>query len=629
MNSLFKGLWRLPVPPVFRPGIKLGPVRTDVHIFGGHGRFSMMRMSLRRAYATPRHGGATSGGGSTLPVVAIVGCPNAGKSTLFNRLVGMSKAIVSSFPGTTRDRVYGMASWLDHHFMFIDTGGLGDVDNRGHKGAPPSIKDSEFDFQNPIGDQARVAIHEASVILFLVDASLGLTPGDATLARMLRKMRPSSSAVASSNSITSNTDRIVLVVNKVEGDEREERVAEFRKLGFGEPLAISAVHGSNVSDVWASVIEMTTREGPSSSIPVQPDAVPEVDSSSKNSKSNEVCISILGRPNVGKSSLLNRITGKDRAIVSDVAGTTHDPVDEEMLWVPRRIKGDQKAVKSTGGNGDGGVGIGEAGRTSGGDGSGGDGDDRGVKIRFVDTAGVRKSGMKDTGLEKATVLYALKAVERSDVVMMVIDSDEGIMMQDMRLIRHAIERLKSVVLVVNKADLLPAKLPGVRKEKKSSQQPRGRRPSRQLAVTGPLEKFLLEELAFAPYIPVEFVSAKTGSGVTAMVDRAVSVFHQRQDRLSTKELNNLVREISKPGDGRKRRKKGSAPKVSFATQAKVASPTFVFFISSPSSSSSSSSSSSTPEPVSVPANFRKMLENRIRTRLPFEGTPLAIVIKRK
>ncbi len=449
--------------------------------------------------------------------VAIVGRPNVGKSTLFNRLIGERRAVVSAIPGTTRDRIITEAEWNGRAFVLVDTGGieiLPDAVTQGRRPGPvaPLLEDSA-QFIPLIRAQAEQAIEEADLILFLTDAASGLTGADREVADLLRR----------------SDKPVLLVVNKVDNERRAQEAVEFYELGLGEIYPISAIHGTGVGDLLDLVV---------SRLPA-PVEEPEEDE-------DAVHIAILGRPNVGKSSLLNRLLGAERAIVSPVAGTTRDALDTEMLW------NDQKII-------------------------------------LIDTAGIRRRGKIVPGVEKYSVLRTIKATERADVALLLIDATEGITAQDTHIAGIIAEQGVSIVIVVNKWD---AVLPEVRRERAD------------------VETEVREALKFMAYIPVLFISALTGQRVKHVLPTALEVVEARYQRISTGALNDVLRQAlahHSPSS-----KKGRKMKLYYATQAAVAPPLFVLFIN---------------DPRLVHFSYTRYLENCIRDVYPFPGTPIRLIYR--
>jgi len=434
-----------------------------------------------------------TGSGVVKPVVAIVGRPNVGKSTLFNRLIGGRRAIVEDIPGTTRDRLYGDAEWRDRVFTVVDTGGL---DPQAEEGYSALIR-----------EQVAVAVAEADVILFVVDASTGLTPADQEIADMLRR----------------SGKPVLLVANKADNERRREAVVEFFELGLGEPMAISAYHGQGVRELLEAVRPLLP--------PAAAEAPPEV-----------LRLAIVGRPNVGKSALVNAILGQERVMVSPEAGTTRDAVDTPFTY-------------------------------------------RGRHLVLIDTAGIRRPGRVERGVEKYSVLRAREAIERCDVAIVVLDASQKLAAQDLHIAGYVAGAYKGMVLAVNKWDL-----------QEDSDENRQEFASR-----------VLGRLRFAPWAPLAFVSAKTGLNIEGLLDLAIEAGDMRSVRIPTSEVNAAVREAvaAHPPSAKGRR----APRIKYATQAGVRPPTFVFF---------------TNDASLIHFSYRRYLENALRRRFGFEGTAIKL-----
>ncbi len=435
----------------------------------------------------------------TRPIVAIVGRPNVGKSTLFNRLVGERLAIIEDLPGTTRDRVYADVSWGDHELTLIDTGGL-----------EPRPESS---LRQKVKDQAEAAIEEAEVIIFMVDVLEGVTIPDSEVAEALRRSQKP----------------ILLAVNKADNDQRRHQAFQFHELGIGEPIAISAYHGTGVSDL---LDEVTAR------LPL-PTPLEEEPGMLK--------IAIVGRPNVGKSMLLNAILGQERAIVSETPGTTRDAIDTVF-------KHD------------------------------------GESVLFIDTAGIRRRGRVEGGIERYSVMRSLRAISRADVAILVTEAAEVITAQDAHIAGYIHQALKGMVLAVNKWDL-----------------------ASELGIdAAACTTEILQRLKFFPGIPILFVSALFGSGVDQVLPAAKNISLDRQKRLPTALLNEEVGRMlaahSPPSV------RGRQLKVSYVTQAEVNPPTFVFFVN---------------DPKLLHFSYQRYLENKLREAFGFSGIPLKLVFKRK
>jgi GTP-binding protein len=429
------------------------------------------------------------------PLVALVGRPNVGKSTLFNRIAGRPLAIVADLPGTTRDRLYAQADWSGKPFTLIDTGGLDPA--------------ATSDIGERVREQAEVAIAEADVVVFLVDARDGLTSTDTDIAEILRRKAKS----------------VVLAASKADSERRRFDAVEFYQLGLGEPIPISSLHG-DIGDMLDAVVAHFP-------------AFEEEDVSA------DLKIAIVGRPNVGKSSLLNALVGQPRAIVSDIPGTTRDALDT--------------VVES------------ERGRTL-----------------LIDTAGIRRRGRIETGIERYSVLRAMRAIDRCDVAILVLDASEGIALQDAHIAGYILESAKGVIVAVNKWDL-------VKKGARSTEE---------------YTKAIRTDLNFMDYVPLIFISAKTGQRVDRLLDLAQQIKTERMKRIPTKMLNDLMQKVallhSPPTGG------GKVFKIYYATQAEIEPPTFVFFAN---------------DARLAHFGYQRFLENQLRQEFGFAGTPLKLVFK--
>ncbi len=435
----------------------------------------------------------------TKPIVALVGRPNVGKSSLFNRLIGERRAIVEDVPGTTRDRVYGTAEWGGVEFTVVDTAGLLDEGETNTQSTAEIIKHTR--------EQVASAIAEADVILFLVDVKTGMTGGDYEVADLLRR-----------------TDKpTILVVNKADSTARREDSVEFFNLGLGEPYTISAYHGSGTGDLLDRIVE----------------SLPEAE---EEEETDGPRIAIAGRPNVGKSRLLNALLGQERAIVSDVPGTTRDSLDTQIEW-------------------------------------------EGEPITLIDTAGIRRRGRVEVGIERFSVLRSMRSIDRSDVVLLVIDANDGFTAQDLHIAGYIEEQKKGCVIVVNKWDLI---------EKDAFTMDTYRKQAR-------------EELDFMPYAPIVFISAKLGLRVHQVVTAALEVVSERVRRVPTAKLNQVLKDAVQKHPPPSR--PGKWMKFYYVTQADVSPPTFVFFCN---------------EPGGIHFSYRRYLENEFREAFGFEGTPMRL-----
>ena len=502
---------------------------------------------------------------AALPVVAVVGRPNVGKSTLFNRILGSRTAIVEDRARTTRDRLYGDAEWNGRRFVIVDTGGL-------------EIEPGD-EIETRVQEQARLAIAEADVIVFVVDAAAGLTPADQETADLLRRAKAP----------------VLVAVNKADNERRELEGAEFYALGWDETYAISAAHGRGTADlldaiVWAlppeSAEELARKNrereadewardvaaGRLESYPTGEEADASGTDEALDEEVGEelatgvaaarrwdaaiaaeadrapAAIAFVGRPNVGKSSLLNALLGQDRTIVSEIPGTTRDAIDTRLAW----------------------------GRS---------------EIVLIDTAGIRRRGKVASGpaAERYSTLRALKAIGRADVAVLVIDAVDGLTAQDAHVAGYVVEEGKGLVVAVNKWDLVAEKT-----DKTFDQ----------------YVEWIRHEAPFLDLAPVVSVSAKSGQRVAKVLELAVDVWGERRRRVSTGELNRLLavaaeRQVPPMVKGRR-------PKIFYATQAAVAPPTFVFFAS---------------DAGSVHFSYRRYLENRLREAFGFLGTPIRLIFR--
>ncbi|MBI4200352.1 MAG: ribosome biogenesis GTPase Der [Chloroflexi bacterium] len=432
------------------------------------------------------------------PLVAIVGRPNVGKSTLFNRLAGRRAAVVSDVPGTTRDRV-SLETVLGHRqVILVDTGGL--------EGGP------DMPLAAQVTAQVEVAIQEADVIIFLTDALEGVTPADEDIAQRLRRAgKP-----------------ILLVANKADNDQRAQGAAEFYRLGLGDPLAVSAYHARGVDELEAALLAII------------PEGAPE-----SNGAQDRLALAIIGRVNVGKSSLLNAILGHDRAIVSETPGTTRDAIDTPFAY-------------------------------------------KGQEVLLIDTAGIRRPGKIARGIEKYAVLRALQAIDRSDVVLLVLDATELPTAQDAHLAGRVANAFKGMVLVVNKWDLAPTL---------GMDQPRA-------------VQALRQQLKFMAYAPVRFASALRGTGIEEVLDAALMVHQERRKSVSREQLASAVMDALAENPPPSRA--GRSLRVTRTVQEGVSPPTFTLHVN---------------DPTLVHFSYYRYLENRLRESLGFRWNRLKLVFQ--
>lgn len=434
------------------------------------------------------------------PIVAIVGRPNVGKSQLFNRLAGKRLSIVEDSPGVTRDRLYADSEWRGRNFSVIDTGGI-----------EPRNDNEILKFMRY---QAEAAIHHADVIIFITDLRTGVTASDEEVASMLQR----------------SGKPIVLAVNKCDKPGAPDpNIFEFYNLGLGEPYGISALHGYGTGDMLDAVYEHFSEE------------------SENDEDDDRIRIALIGKPNVGKSSLLNRVLGEERVIVSNVAGTTRDSVDADI-------------------------------------------ENEYGKFTFIDTAGIRKKSKIEEKIEKFSVMRSLMAVERADVCVIMIDAQEGVTEQDTKVAGEAHNAGKACIIVVNKWDTV---------EKDGST----------------MKEYTLrvrEGLAYMPYAPVLFISAKTGQRVDKLYSLIAEVYEQNHKRIPTGQLNSILAEatsrVQPPTD------KGRRLKIYYVTQAGVTPPTFIFFCN---------------DAKLFHFSYQRYLENQIREVFSLTGTPVRIVVRQR
>ena len=441
-------------------------------------------------------------------MAALVGRPNVGKSTLFNRLVGGRVAVTHDIPGTTRDRLHGESFWNGVTFQVIDTGGIEVYQPAGSRDESP-LAEGSADFIDEIKEQAMIAIAGADVIILVVDAQSGVTAADEAIAEILRR-----------------SDKPVLVAaNKIDDRQHEQAVYDFYSLGLADVVGISAIHGLGVGDLLdAAVKEMR-------------DLSEDFDDEDEHLK-----IAIVGRPNAGKSTLLNKLVGKDRAIVSAVAGTTRDAIDTDITWF-------------------------------------------GEKITLIDTAGIRRKGRIQAGVEKFSVIRAMKAISRADLALLVIDAELGLTEQDEHIAGYVIEEYKSLVIVVNKWDAV----------------------EKDAFTMGELTAKIRERLHFVHYAPIVFISALEGQRIHQVLEVANRSWEARFLRIPTAAVNRLMREAIEKhpphGKGTKRLK------FFYAAQVRTNPPVILFHVNDPSQ---------------VHFTYKRYLENQFRTAYPFEGTPMRL-----
>ncbi|MCX7608272.1 MAG: ribosome biogenesis GTPase Der [Anaerolineales bacterium] len=448
------------------------------------------------------------------PVVALVGLPNVGKSTLFNRLAGERLAIVDDTPGTTRDRIMAEVEWMGRLFDVVDTGGLDPT----HGGATPlSVGSAEF--IQEIRAQALIAIQDADAILFLTDGSIGITPADREVAEILRRHQKIQNGQP--------WPPIFLVVNKCESEKARQAASEFYELGLGDPYPISALHGLGIGELLDALI---------ASFPPPSEVEPQEE---------RIKIAIVGKPNAGKSSLLNRLVKEERAIVSPIPGTTRDAIDTHIEF-------------------------------------------NGFPITLIDTAGIRRRGRIEPGVEKYSVLRSFKAIERADVVLLVIDAQTGITAQDTHIAGFILDAWKSCIVLVNKWDVIP----------------------KDTYTMNEYTQRVRQALNFMDYVPVLFISAKTGQRVEQILPLALRVQEERLVRISTSMLNKILREAQDEHPPPSHA--GRQLKIYYGAQVGVEPPTFVLHVN---------------DPKLFHFSYQRYLENKLRQAYGFLGTPLRMIIR--
>ena len=481
-----------------------------------------------------------------LATLAIVGRPNVGKSTLFNRLVGRRRAIVGDEPGITRDRIYGTTDWNGRHIRVVDTGGI--------------IPDDKALIPSEIFRQAKVALEESNVIVMVVDSRTELAAPDLELSRLLLKLgKP-----------------LFLAVNKVDNVELEAAAENFRRLGIRNTFPISAEHGNGVAELLEEILKVMPASAAEPSdneqmIEVSEDEAPAP--AEQTEAPRETKVAIIGRPNVGKSTLLNQLTGTSRSIVSPIPGTTRDAVDELV-------------------------------------------ERDGQKFRFIDTAGIRRKGKTDLMAEKLSVVMARKHMEAADVSILVIDASEGVTALDANIAGYAHESGRSVIIVINKWDTVVAQAHKMREQAGTPEAERMERKTRskmrmamKSADQGEYERTVRDNLKFLSYAPVVFTSAIKGQKIDKIFETIERVAAERRKRVTTGEMNRFLEHIdfdraSVPASKRVR--------ILYMTQIRVAPPTFVLF---------------TDRDVKLHFSYERFLENEIRKAFGFEGTPIWIKVR--
>ena len=434
-------------------------------------------------------------------VVSIVGRPNVGKSTLFNRLCRKRVAIVDPEAGITRDRKYEDVEWNGKVFKLVDTGGI--------------VFDSGEAMDKMIRHQAILAIDESDLIIFMVDAQTGSTDIDREIARILYPHR----------------DKVMLVANKTDSEKFEWELYDFLQLGYGDPIPISASHGRNTGNFLDELLKL----------------MPDTQAAADEPTDERIKIAVVGKPNVGKSSIVNLLLGQEKQIVTDVPGTTRDAIDSVFRY-------------------------------------------HGNEYVLIDTAGLRRKTKVNYGVEYYSVMRTIEAVDRSDVVVIVLAADEPLSAQDVKIASYAKRRHKEVMVVFNKWDLV---------EKDSGS-------------TGRFIANLHEEMPFLQYAPVLFISAKTGQRINRVMEQVVKIEEESKKRISTSELNRFMEQVVERRPPT--HKTGKHVKIHYVTQAAVKPPTFVFFCN---------------QPALVSENYRRYLQNQIRDMFSFEGVSIKLIFKGK
>jgi GTP-binding protein len=453
----------------------------------------------------------------TKPIVALVGRPNVGKSTLFNRLAEERLAVVDDVAGTTRDRLFAEAEWTGVVFTIIDTGGIDPTQSGPGRNKEP-LSTGSADFIEQIRKQAEIAIQEADAVLFIVDAESGVTPADREVAQILRRFQHERDGKP--------YPPVLLVANKADSEARRLQALQFYELGMGEPHPISAIHGTGTGDMLDALVAVFDKSG-------------------EESEDESVKIAIVGKPNVGKSSLLNRLLGEERAIVSPIPGTTRDAIDTQMVFDS-------------------------------------------VPITLIDTAGIRRRGRIEPGVEKYSVIRSMSAIERADVALLLVDATSGLTAQDAHIAGYILESWKSAVVVVNKWDAI----------------------SKDTYTMDNFTKQVRQELNFMDYVPVLFISALTGQRVEQVLPMALKIQEERLVRISTSQLNQVLQKAQDKHPAPSHA--GRQLRIYYATQVRSDPPTFLIYVNDPKLSHFS---------------YLRYLENQLREMYPFDGTPVRLVLR--
>jgi GTPase len=451
------------------------------------------------------------------PMVALVGRPNVGKSTLFNRLAEERLAVVDDVPGTTRDRLIAEANWAGVTFDVVDTGGI-DPSQTGPGRSQQPLSVGSSDFIQQIREQAEIAIREADAVLLITDAESGVTPADLEVANLLRRLQKEVNGEL--------WPPVLLAVNKSDSQARRMQALQFYELGLGDPHAISALHGTGTGDLLDALVAVFKEQG-------------------EEVEDDSVKIAIVGKPNVGKSSLLNRILGQERAIVSPIPGTTRDAVDTPFLY-------------------------------------------NDAPVTLIDTAGIRRRGRIEPGVEKYSVIRTMRAIERADVALLLVDATTGITAQDAHIAGYILEAWKSAVILVNKWDAIP----------------------KDTYTMDEFTKTVRQDLNFMSYTPVLFISALTGQRVDRVMPLAMQVQEERLVRISTSDINEIIQRAQEHHPSPSRA--GRHLRIYYGTQVRSDPPTFLLYVN---------------DTKLLHFSYQRYLENRFREVYPFLGTPIRLVFR--
>ncbi|MCL2064709.1 MAG: ribosome biogenesis GTPase Der [Candidatus Cloacimonetes bacterium] len=466
---------------------------------------------------------------SNKPIVAIVGRPNVGKSTLFNRFCRKRSAIVDFEEGITRDRKYETVDWNGRDFLVVDTGGI--------------IPDSDLTMDKAVKMQAQIAIEQADVIIFLCDIKTGITKYDMQIAKILSNHR----------------DKLILAVNKVDNEKDELDLYDFMRLGLGEPIGIAAISGRNMGNFLDDIVNI---------LPINMENdhdIPYSEDDSSETQKSLIKVAIVGKPNVGKSSLINKLIGEDTVIVTDIPGTTRDSIDLEMEYEykPENIESlenDENKIEK-------------------------------YKIVIIDTAGLRKKARVKYGVEYFSTMRTIESIDKADIIVLILDSFEDFSDQDQKIAAYAQRNFKNIIVVLNKWDLIE------NKDNKTFNN---------------YVKKVREEFEFLQYAPILTISALTGQRVNKVPELICQVWEESNKRISTGELNRFFERIimKKPPT----HSTGKHIKILYVTQQKVNPPTFIFF---------------TNEPKLIPEHYKRFLRNKIREEFKFTGATIKLVFKGK